>query len=181
MWASSRPNILSGRTTRAGASDILIGALRSGSDLSGLRTEALFDDPYAIVGRPAHPLVLRGRGATLADLAQQEWVAQRPGTPIRAAFDSLVENQTVPPRTSIETSSLVLTRAIILQSDRLSMLSRRQIAIEEREGLLTCVPIAEDVRERMGTRTIGMTMRETWLPSRLQSIFLERLRRAAAS
>lgn len=166
---------------RAGASDILIGALRSGSDLSGLRTEALFDDPYAFVGRPAHPLVLRGRGATLTDLAQQEWVAQRPGTPIRAAFDSLFENQTVPPRTSIETSSLVLTRAIILESDRLSMLSRRQIAIEEREGLLMCVPIAEDVRERMGTRTIGITMRETWLPSRLQSIFLEHLRRAAAS
>jgi DNA-binding transcriptional LysR family regulator len=166
---------------RVGASDILIGALRSGSDLAGLRTEALFDDPYAIVGRAEHPLVSRGKGASLDDLARQEWVAQRPGTPIRAAFDALFEKRPASPRASIETSSLVLTRAIILESDRLSMLSRRQIAIEEREGLLACVPVAQDVRERLGTRTIGITMRETWLPSRLQSIFLDHMRMAASS
>lgn len=165
---------------RVGASDILIGALRSGSDLAGLRTEALFDDPYAIVGRAAHPLVSRDKGASLDDLARQEWVAQRPGTPIRAAFDALFEKCPASPRASIETSSLVLTRAIILESDRLSMLSRRQIAIEEREGLLTSVPVAQDVHERLGTRTIGITMRETWLPSRLQSIFLDHIRAAAA-
>jgi LysR family transcriptional regulator of gallate degradation len=165
---------------RVGASDILIGALRSGSDLAGLRTEALFDDPYAIVGRAAHPLVSRDKGASLDDLARQEWVAQRPGTPIRAAFDALFEKCPASPRASIETSSLVLTRAIILESDRLSMLSRRQIAIEEREGLLTSIPVAQDVHERLGTRTIGITMRETWLPSRLQSIFLDHIRAAAA-
>lgn len=165
---------------RVGASDILIGALRSGSDLAGLRTEALFDDPYAIVGRAAHPLVSRDKGASLDELARQEWVAQRPGTPIRAAFDALFEKCPASPRASIETSSLVLTRAIILESDRLSMLSRRQIAIEEREGLLTSIPVAQDVHERLGTRTIGITMRETWLPSRLQSIFLDHIRAAAA-
>ncbi|MCT7667865.1 LysR family transcriptional regulator [Shinella kummerowiae] len=165
---------------RVGASDILIGALRSGSDLAGLRTEALFDDPYAIVGRAVHPLVSRDKGASLDDLARQEWVAQRPGTPIRAAFDALFEKCPASPRASIETSSLVLTRAIILESDRLSMLSRRQIAIEEREGLLTSIPVAQEVHERLGTRTIGITMRETWLPSRLQSIFLDHIRAAAA-
>ncbi|SOC46090.1 regulatory helix-turn-helix LysR family protein [Rhizobium subbaraonis] len=161
---------------RIGASDILVGALRSGNDLAGLRTEALFDDPYAIVGRPGHPLLARDLEASLDDLARQEWVAQRPGTPIRAAFDALFEKCSTPPRASIETSSLVLTRAVILESDRLSMLSRRQIAIEEREGLLKCIPVAEDVRHRLGTRTIGITMRENWLPSGLQSRFLEQLR-----
>lgn len=165
---------------RMGASDILIGALRSGSELSGLKTEALFDDPYAIVGRTNHPLLSSGaRGASLDDLAWQEWVAQRPGTPIRAAFDALFEKCPSPPRTSIETSSLVLTRAIIMESDRLSMLSRRQIAVEEREGLLHCIPVSEDVRQRLGMRTIGITMRENWLPSGLQSMFLEQLRRVA--
>lgn len=165
---------------RIGASDILVGALRSGNDLAGLRTEALFDDPYAIVGRPGHPLLESGgKGASLAGLARQEWVAQRPGTPIRAAFDALFEGSAAPPRASIETSSLVLTRAIILESDRLSMLSRRQIAIEERENLLRPIPVAEDVRARLGTRTIGITMRESWLPSRLQAIFLDHIRAAA--
>lgn len=166
---------------RVGASDILIGALRSGSDLAGLTTEALLDDPYAIVGRSEHPFINRSTGATTDDLAKQEWVAQRPGTPIRAAFDTLFETCPVPPRATIETSSLVLTRAIILESDRLSMLSRRQIAIEEREGLLACVPLAEDVRERLGTRTIGVTTRENWLPSQLQSRFLNQIRSVAAN
>ncbi|MDR6759380.1 DNA-binding transcriptional LysR family regulator [Mycoplana sp. BE70] len=166
---------------RIGTSDILIGALRSGNDLGGLRTETLFEDPYAIVGRPGHPLLTSSSGATLDQLARQEWVAQRPGTPIRAAFDALFEGSGTPPSASIETSSLVLTRAIILESDRLSMLSRRQIAIEERENLLSCVPVTKEVQSRLGSRTIGITMRENWLPSRLQATFLECIRDAAAN
>lgn len=166
---------------RMGASDILIGALRSGSDLAGLRTEALFEDPYAVVGRSGHPLLkAAGKGASLEQLAAQQWVAQRTGTPIRAAFDALFDDCPEAPRASIETSSLVLTRAIILESDRLSMLSRRQIAIEERENLLGCIPVADEVRSRLRTRTIGITVRENWLPSRLQKNFLDYLRAAAA-
>jgi LysR family transcriptional regulator, regulator for genes of the gallate degradation pathway len=60
------------------------------------------------------------------------------------------------------------------------MLSRRQIAIEERENLLSCIPVADEVRSRLRTRTIGVTVRENWLPSRLQKTFLEYLRVAAA-
>ena len=63
---------------------------------------------------------------------------------------------------------------------RVPPFSRRQIAIEEREGLLTSIPVAQEVHERLGTRTIGITMRETWLPSRLQSNFLDHIRAAAA-
>lgn len=166
---------------RAGASDILIGALRSGADLQGLQTEPLFNDPYAIVGRPSHPLLGIGRGAELDELASTDWVAQRPGTPIRAAFDALFEGRPTPPKASIETSSLVLTRAIVIESDRLTMLSRRQIAIEEKEGILRCIPVAPDVEHLLGARTIGITMREDWLPSRLQRTFLEHLRAAGAA
>jgi DNA-binding transcriptional LysR family regulator len=163
---------------RAGSSDILIGALRSGADLQGLRAEPLFVDPYAIVGRPGHALLGLGRGAELEELASSGWVAQRPGTPIRAAFDALFEDHPTPPRASIETSSLVLTRAIVIESDRLTMLSRRQIAIEEREGILRCIPVSPEVKRLLRARTIGVTTREDWLPSRLQRTFLEHLRAA---
>jgi DNA-binding transcriptional LysR family regulator len=166
---------------RAGSSDILIGALRSGADLEGLRTEPLFDDPYAIVGRPGHALLGLGRGAELEELASSGWVAQRTGTPIRAAFDALFEDYPTPPKASIETSSLVLTRAIVIESDRLTMLSRRQIAIEEREGILRCIPVSPNVQRLLRARTIGITTREDWLPSRLQRTFLEHLRAAGAA
>ncbi|WP_353645917.1 LysR family transcriptional regulator [Mesorhizobium sp. WSM2239] len=163
---------------RAGATDILIGALRSGGDLQGLHAEPLFNDPYAIVGRPGHALLGLGRGAELDELASMDWVAQRPGTPIRAAFDVLFEEYPAPPRANVETSSLVLTRAILMESDRLAMLSRRQIAIEDREGILRCIPVSPDVERLLGARTIGVTMREDWLPSRLQRTFLKHLRAA---
>lgn len=165
---------------RAGVSDILIGALRSGSDLQGLRTEQLFEDPYAIVARPGHPLFAVGKGAELEDLAAMDWVAQRPGTPIRAAHDKLFADFADPPKPSIETSSLVLTRAIVIESDRLAMLSRRQIAIEDREAILRCIPVSAAVERRLNTRMIGLTMRESWLPSRLQSAFLGEIHKAAA-
>lgn len=164
---------------RIGTTDILIGALRSGYDIHDLRTEPLFDDPYAIVGRSGHPYQADdGNGVTLQQLATQQWVAQTSGTPIRAAFDTLFEG-TPPPKASIETSSLVLTRAIILESDRLAMLSRRQIAIEEKEGLLRCIPVTGDVLKRLGTRTIGLTVRANWMPSKLQQDFIQNLRHAA--
>jgi LysR family transcriptional regulator, regulator for genes of the gallate degradation pathway len=165
---------------RIGTTDILIGALRSGHDIQDLRTEPLFHDPCAIVGRAGHPLQFSEEGATLAQLTEQQWVAQTSGTPIRAAFDALFKGMP-PPKASIETSSLVLTRAIILESDRLSMLSRRQIAVEEGENLLCCIRVSKDAEERLGTRTIGLTTRENWLPSKLQAEFLQYLRSASAS
>ena len=145
-----------------------------------MRTETLFDDPYAIVGRPGHPLFAAGRGAELEDLAAMDWVAQRPGTPIRAAFDGLFSGTANPPVPSIETSSLVLTRAIVIESDRLAMLSRRQIAIEDRESILRCIPVSASVAERLNTRMIGLTMRENWLPSQLQRAFLGEIHAVAA-
>jgi DNA-binding transcriptional LysR family regulator len=166
------------RLLRSGGCDILIGALRSGRNLQDLRAEALFEDPYAIVCRAGHPLLELGRPVEFSDLAAMEWVAQRPGTPIRAAFDALFKGRVANPKASVETSSLVLTRALILESDRLSMLSRRQIAVEEETKLVYCLPLARDVQNSMGSRTIGFTVRENWLPSRLQNAFLDRLRAA---
>lgn len=170
------------RLLRAGGTDILVGALRSGPDLQDLRAEALFDDPYAIVCRPGHPLLRLGRPAGFADLAAMEWVAQRQGTPIRAALDALFRKGGMgTPRPSVETSSLVLTRALIMESDRLSILSHRQIAVEEEEGLLCCLPLSGEARKAVVSRTIGFTVRENWQPSQLQRAFLDRLRAAVPS
>jgi LysR family transcriptional regulator of gallate degradation len=93
----------------------------------------------------------------------------------------LFEDCPTPPRANIETSSLVLTRAIVIESDRLAMLSRRQIAIEEREGILRCIPVSPDVERLLGARRIGITTREDWLPSRLQRTFLDHLRAAGTA
>lgn len=164
---------------RAGNCDILIGALRSGTDLRGLHAERLFDEPYAIICRSGHPLLGLGRPVEPADLLSMKWVVQRPGTPIRAAFDALFRNRVGPPKASVETSSLVLTRALLMESDRLSVLSRHQIAVEEEAGLMCCLPLSSTLRHLMRARTIGFTTRDNWLPSRLQAAFLDRLRAVA--
>ncbi len=93
----------------------------------GAAGEPLFET-YGWSDDPGHPLSQTAeRGASLDQLAAQQWGRPSvPAPPIRAAFDALFAGCGDAPRASIETSSLVLTRAIILESDRLSMLSRRQ-------------------------------------------------------
>ncbi|WP_435171217.1 LysR substrate-binding domain-containing protein [Falsirhodobacter sp. 1013] len=166
------------RALRTGKCDLLIGALRYGTTVDGLHGEVLFDDPYEITARANHPIHAIGR-AGLEDLLDFPWVAQHSNTPIRMAFDELFEGAASRPRVDVESSSLVLTRAILLDSDHLAMLSRRQIAIEMQVNLLRAVSLAPEVANRLSARAIGVTTRLDWLPSRLQQAFLEVLREEA--
>lgn len=160
---------------RTGKCDMLIGALRYGTAVDGLNGEVLFDDPYAITARASHPIHSKDR-AVMEDLLAFPWVAQHPNTPIRKAFDDLFEEAARRPVVDVESSSLVLTRAVLLDSDHLAMLSMRQIAVEMQMGLLHDVRLAPDVARNLSARAIGVTTRLDWLPSRLQQAFINVLR-----
>ncbi|WP_415833630.1 LysR family transcriptional regulator [Kerstersia similis] len=155
------------KALRNGEIDLLIGALRRPSPANDVHERLLFTDPYAIIARKGHPL--DGHAAQAAELLQYEWVVQKPGTPVRAALESIFIGTNLAPRVAVETSSLSLTRSILLDSDRLAILSRRQITIEERAGLLTALPISI----ASTGRRIGLSTRQDWHPSNSHLIFLE--------
>lgn len=157
--------------------DMLVGALRDDPGARGLVQETLFDDGLSIIARAGHPLLSKEH-VELGDLFAFPWVLPRRGTPTRAIFDDIASRADVHPQQSglVETGSLVALRGILLETDRLTILSRRQITYEERMGLLAVLPFGLPGSER----PIGVTTRSGWKPTVLQAEFLEALRHAVA-
>jgi len=156
--------------------DILLGALREHDTDKGVTQEALFSDGLSVVARSGHPLFSQGK-VSPADLARYPWVLPRKRTPTRELFDALVKGLGLhlPDTGVIETGSLGAIRGILIKTDRLTMLSRRQILYEEQAGLLGVV----DVELPAMARPIGITTRAGWKPTALQEEFLSALREAA--
>jgi DNA-binding transcriptional LysR family regulator len=151
---------------RDGVIDLMIGALREEAPV-GLDQQPLFDDRLAVVARADHPL--SGTVPTLSDLARFPWIVGSSNTPLRAHWDALFA--AARPPAPIECGSVMTIRGILLDSDCLTLLSPDQISMEVEAGLLTLIgPPRDDM-----VRTIGVTTREGWRPTRLQARFLELL------
>jgi DNA-binding transcriptional LysR family regulator len=94
----------------------------------------------------------------------------RRGTPTRSRFDELFDQGSgTHPTSAAESSSLALIRGIVLHSDRLTIISARQVQYEVELGLLRT--LAFDMSHTM--RTMGLTLREGWQPTAAQSRFLD--------
>jgi len=160
------------RALRRGELDIMLGALRPQPDEPDLQVIPLFEDSLSIMARAGHPLAGRG-DIDVAELATYPWVIPRTGAPTRTHFDKLFENRQ--PTGLVESSSLVVIRALLAKSDRLTLLSRRRILYEEQQGLLVALPVPLAFTARM----VGITTRSNWHPTRLQSAFMHLLETSA--
>ncbi len=173
-FASSYPNsnirIVTGRTKemmrylRCGDVDAVIGLLKD-SDSDDLVQEPLAETPYVVVARHGHPLLQQG-SVTRDDLAQYEWVIGTAEGSRRVGFDSLFAGHRRPPA-RIEACSLPTIRLLLAQSDRLTLLTSYELMYEE--DALSSVPFGpiEPVP------SIGLTMRENWLPTQRQASFID--------
>ena len=95
--------------------------------------------------------------------------------PVAQQFDELFgDDAGARPRSIVESSSLVLIRGILLESDRLTILSARQARFEIDQGLLEILPFDTS----RTARAIGLTLRSGWRPTEIQARFLDMLRRA---
>nr|WP_052041767.1 LysR substrate-binding domain-containing protein [Paracoccus sphaerophysae] len=94
-------------------------------------------------------------------------------TPIRATLDAFMAGH--PPRSIIETSSVITMREILRQSDHLGALSRQQAQTPAEAHALTILPV-EVPNSR---RPIGLTTRSLWEPTALQREFLAILHEVA--
>jgi LysR family transcriptional regulator, regulator for genes of the gallate degradation pathway len=160
---------------RRGSADVLVGALRDPIPYADILQEHLFDDPLAIVVGAQHSLVSRG-APTLAALSHFPWIAPRRDSPLRRHFDALIEKLAVQPRVApIECNSLVAARSMLIASDRVMLLSEHQIQHE----LATCQLVALPHPLGAVTRSIGLTVRRDWRPTRVQAQLVEGLRRHA--
>lgn len=160
-----------------GRIDILVGALRQNFDSRTLEQERLFDYELRVVSRAGHPLADRANIKT-SDLADFSWVVARQGTPSREAFDAMAARFPTdrPARQSVETGSLNVIRGVLLKSDHLALLSAQQIRYDLEAGFLAVV----DCSLESSRRSVGLTYRRHWLPTRLQAELLTELRDGSA-
>jgi len=168
-----RVNVLDGsyrdllHALRYGEIDLLIGALRDPVLVDDVAQEELFVDKLAIVARAGHPLSGKP-GIDVEALARFPWVTPAQNIPTREHFDALfLDAGYSPPERLVETSSLILIRGILLGSDRLTIISRHQIARELEAGILTALDFDLDGSDR----PIGIARRADWSPTATQSLF----------
>ena len=152
---------------RDGDIDLLIGALRDPSPGDDVTQRALFDDHPMVLARAGHPLA--GKAPDIGTLGAYPWTISAPGTPLRSQWERMFADADRPtPHVPIECGSVITIRQILLDSDFLTLLSRDQVAVELEAGWLTKVCDAPPSL----IRTIGITVRANWTPTRMQRMFL---------
>jgi LysR family transcriptional regulator of gallate degradation len=158
-----------------GEVDFLVGAMREPLMYEHVVQEHLFEDPLAIIMRAGHPLARRKR-VPIGALLKYPWVAPRPNSPLRKHFNELFSAAGLPaPARTIDCNSLAAARALLLESDRLMLLSAHQIHYDLEAGLLHAMPHPNG----NVTRSIGLTVRKDWRPTPTQARLLELLREHA--
>ncbi|MBL1240523.1 MAG: LysR family transcriptional regulator [OCS116 cluster bacterium] len=156
---------------RHGDFDMLIGALRFPIPSDDVIQEELFSSSICIVARAGHPLCQNADANTQA-LSQYPWVVPPATTPSHDIFKSIFSGDDDIPKNLVETSSQILMRTLLLDSDRIGIISVEQIQHELDSGLLQKIPYEIE----QGSRPIGITVRKSWEPTKTQIFFIEKLR-----
>lgn len=156
---------------RRGEIDFLIGALRNPTPIADVEQQALFDDTLVLLCGARHPLAA-GKDISVRDLLDYPWITPPAGTPARRHFDELFsQSGNAPPKSIVESSSFILMRELLDNSDHLGCTSALQAEADIARGLLKALPL--DMRHT--ARPIGLTLRKDWLPTQAQKQFLDLL------
>ena len=139
-----------------GEVDFALSSIPPRSPDPDLRQLRLHEDRAAVIARSGHPLVERRAPLAAEHLADQRWILARASELERRALDDVfLERGLEPPRVSLETTSAVLMKTMVMQSDFLTFLPRELIYWEERAGLLSALKLAAPSWHRI----VGLTLR----------------------
>ena len=139
-----------------------------------LRHEPLHTDQAVIVARVDHPLATR-RNPGAAELASYPWVLARRWELERKALDDLFAQAGVEPiQAVVETTSAVLMKTLLMNSDFLTFVPREMVHWEERAGLLKPLKGFRSAWERQ----VGLTLRRDQAPAPALVALMDSLRLA---
>ncbi len=155
--------------------DFALSSVPARSQDPDLLHETLFTESAGVVSRADHPLA-RMRQITPTLLAQQQWVLPRQRELERQAFDDFFRSHGLnAPTAQIETTSTVLMKAMVMQSDALTFIPRELIYWEEKARQLRALPVAGV----QWVRPVGMTRRRQGALSPASRFVMECLRSVA--
>ncbi len=160
---------------RRGEIDLLIGALRQPVPVPDVVQTALFTDDLVLVVRPGHPLATAAAPQAGA-ITRYPWVVPRAGTPAHAQFERFLAEIGERRPATIESSSMMLMRELLAQTDHIGCISRLQARADIALGAV----VALERRLPGSARPIGLTTRADWLPTAAQAQFLAIVHRVGA-
>ena len=177
----ARPRIVTGPTAyltaqlREGALDIVIGRMGEPETMTGLVFEHLYSELIVFAVRAGHPLA--GRTLRPETVLPFDVLLPPPGSVIRPTVDRLfaAANLPAPPRV-VETVSLAFSRAYILATDAIWLISEGVVLEDLQRGVLDRLSV--DTSRTQGP--VGITMRAGDTPSTAAAILLQELRNVAA-
>ncbi|MBB3937767.1 pca operon transcription factor PcaQ [Aureimonas phyllosphaerae] len=177
----ARPRIVTGPTAyltaqlREGALDIVIGRMGEPETMTGLVFEHLYSELIVFAVRAGHPLA--GRTLRPETVLPFDVLLPPPGSVIRPTVDRLfaAANLPAPPRV-VETVSLAFSRAYILATDAIWLISEGVVLEDLQRGVLDRLTV--DTSRTQGP--VGITMRAGDTPSPAAAILLQELRNVAA-
>ncbi|WP_246641932.1 LysR substrate-binding domain-containing protein [Paraburkholderia edwinii] len=159
------------RELRNGTLDIIIGALRTPRLTGAVQETELFADPFIIAVRKGHRLA--GKKTIRAqDLTGYDWVVPQRNVPRRTTIDSIFARLQLKPTIVVETSSLAMMMAMLVESDCITLLARSQIS----EAYPGSEMVALELDTPAARRAVGYTVRTDWLSTAVQEAFIELLR-----
>lgn len=126
--------------------------------------------------RKGHRLA-RKKSIAPHDLADYDWVVPQHNVPRRAVIDSIFARLPVEPPLVVETSSLPMMMAMLVESDCITLLSRSQI-LEANPG---SEMVALELKTPEADRAVGYTVRSDWLGTAVQLGFIDILRKECGS
>jgi LysR family transcriptional regulator of gallate degradation len=136
--------------------DMIVGALRPQPAPADVTQQLLFNDRLAVIARRQHACLGRGRPLSLAELAREPWIVPLPGTPARAVFERVFDAEGLAsPQAQLQVNSPSVVRSLLLETDRIALLSPWQVDAELRSGQLVALPLAL----RAASRAIGVSTR----------------------
>jgi len=159
------------RELRNGAIDIIIGGLREPRLAGSVQETELFADPYVIAVRKGHRLAAQ-KTVNTRDLAGYDWVVPQRNVPRRAAIDAILARLPVKPPLVVETSSLAMMMAMLIESDCITLLTHSQI----REAYPGSEMAALELETPEASRAVGYTVRSDWLCTAVQEAFIAHLK-----
>ena len=160
---------------KQGDVDFALSSVPGRNQDADLLHETLFTESAVVVARADHPLA-RLRQISPAQLAQQLWVLPRQRELERQAFDDYFRGHGInPPTAWVETTSTVLMKSMVMQSDALTFIPRELFHWEERARQLRALPVSGVE----WVRAVGLTRRRQGALSPASRFVMECLRSVA--
>jgi DNA-binding transcriptional LysR family regulator len=140
---------------RRGHLDILVSRIGVGPDFPDLVQEALFMSDWTLIMRVDHPLS-RCASVRLSDLKDARWVLPAGGSAFRQQMERVFAATDFGwPARSISTNSILSIKAIVMETDYVSLMASSLVEVEVEAGRLKAVALADIGSQR----PVGLTWR----------------------